>query len=222
MIPRPFRGGVFLGAKRNMNKIANSKHNSLFKRAFTLMEMIVVVLIVAILSAVALSIYMMSLEESRMAEAEMWLGTVILSQQRHRMSTGGNYARYWTRLDIAKMGQEKAKFAQTSTYCTQDTAQPTDGNCVKSGYKVTLYGKTSADSGVVAQRVNSGKYSYKLAQFYDSNNKRIYCVKGDLYPEKDKHICAIFLGLDEYDGSGEEEVARIEASNPTNDGFVWQ
>lgn len=184
------------------------------KKGFTIMEMVVALIIMVILSGIALSVYVLAAEESRMSEAEMWLGTVILSQQRHRMSSGGRYARYWNRLDIAKRGLEHSKYALSSVYCTRDTEQPTDGNCRSSGYKMILHGATSSDSGIIAQRVNSGSYSYKLAQFYDSPEKKIYCVAGDKYPEKDKQICAVFLGLDEYDESAEEIVARIEEADP--------
>ena len=190
-----------------------------FKKGFTIMEMVIVVAIISILSAVALSVYVLSAEESRMAEAEMWMGTVLLSQQRHRMSTGGRYARYWPKLDIAKRGQEQAKYATTNTLCTQDKVQPADGNCVKSGYKATLYGVTSPDSGIVVQRVNGGKYSYKLAQFYSNDQKKIYCAAGELYPERDKQVCVTFLGVDEYDPTAEQIVARIEQADPLDDDY---
>ena len=183
------------------------------KKGFTIMEMVVVVLIVSILSAIALSVYVLSAEQGRMSEAEMWIGSTILSQQRHRMSSGGRYARYWHRLDIAKRGQEQSKYSHTSVFCTRDTEQPTDGNCQASGYKMTLHGSTSLDSGIVAQRVNSGKYSYKLAQFYDSNEKKLFCAAGEEHPENDRQMCAVFLGVDEYDPAAEEVVARIEAAD---------
>lgn len=188
------------------------------KKGFSLMEMVVVMLIISILSATALSIYVLSAEQSRMAEAELWLGSVLLSQQRRRMSARGKYARYWRSLDIAKKGQEEAQYAESAVYCTKDSVQPTDGNCTANGFKITLYGLDSADSGVVAQRVNNGRYSYKLAQFYDKEQKKAYCVKGELYPENDEKMCAVFLGVDEYDPSDEEKVARIEASNPVSGG----
>ncbi len=186
------------------------------KKAFTIMEMVVVVLIIAILSAVALSTYVLSIEQNRISEAELWLGTVILSQQRYRMSSG-RYARYWRVLDIAKRGQEQAQYANSSVYCTRDPVQPTDGNCTNSGYKVTLYGISSPDSGVVAQRVNSGKYSYKLAQFYSDNEKKLLCVAGEEHRENDEKLCAVFRGTDEYDPSGEALVESIEQADYVED-----
>lgn len=177
------------------------------------MEMVVVVLIISILSATALSIYVLSAEQSRMSEAELWIGSVLLSQQRRRMSSGGKYARYWRSLDIAKHGQEQAQYATADVYCPKDRVQPTDGVCKANGYKVTLHGVTSGDSGVVAQRVNSGKYSYKLAQFYDKEQKKIYCVKGEEFPENDEQMCAVFLGVDEYNPADEEKVQRIEMAD---------
>ena len=187
------------------------------RKGFTLMEMVVVVLIISILSATALSIYVLSAEQSRMSEAELWIGSVLLSQQRRRMSSGGKYARYWRSLDIAKLDQHQEKYANSDVLCPKDKEQPTDGNCRANGYKYTLHGVTSSDSGVVAQRVNSGKYSYKLAQFYDKEQKKIYCVKGELYPENDEQMCAVFLGVDEYDPTDEEKVARIEAADVVSD-----
>ena len=181
------------------------------------MEMVVAVLIVGILSAIALSVYVLSAEEGRMAEAEMWIGTTVLSQQRHRMSSGGRYARYWHRLDTAKRGLEQSKYSHTDVYCSRDTEQPEDGNCKASGYKMTLHGVTSTDSGIVVQRVNSGKYSYKLARFYDSPDKKLYCAAGEENPDNDKKLCTVFLGVDDYDPTAEEIVARIEAADAEDD-----
>jgi len=177
------------------------------------MELIVVVLIISILSAIAISVYVLSAEQSRMSEAELWLGAVRLSQQRYRMSTGGRYARYWRSLDIAKRGPEQELPPDNNYFCTRDSVQTTNGTCSSSGYKITLYGTTSLDSGVVAQRVNSGRYSYKLAQFYKNEDKKMLCVAGTEYPDEDKKLCAVFLGLDEYDTSAEALVQSIEQAD---------
>lgn len=184
---------------------------------FTLMEMMVVVIIVAILAAVGLPTYFRSIENARMAEAEMWLGNVQRAQGRYQVRRNGAYAPYWRSLDIAPVGMEKEEYMQAASYCTKDTVQPADGSCVKNGFKITLYGTNSADSGVVAQRVNSGQYSYKMARFYGDNTKELFCVAGEKYPENDRDICAQFLGQDVYDDSAEYEVLRIENSAAAKD-----
>ncbi len=189
------------------------------RQGFTLMELLVVIIIVAILTAVAVPTYFRSIENARMAEAEMWLGNVLRAQERYQVRRNGEYAPYWRSLDISPAGMEEAQYAQAASYCTKDTTQPADGNCTGNGFKITLYGVNSPDSGVVAQRVNSGKYSYKLARFYKDNAKELFCVPGERYPENDRDICAQFLGLDTYDPSGEYNVIKIEgADKPQQEG----
>lgn len=179
----------------------------------------VVVIIVAILAAVAMPTYFRSIENARMAEAEMWLGNVLRAQGRYQVRRNGEYAPYWRSLDIAPAGMETEEYMQAASYCTKDNEQPTDGNCVKNGFKITLHGTGSADSGVVAQRVNSPQYSYKLARFYGDNTQELFCVAGEENPDNDRDICAEFLGLDTYDPSGEYAVTRIEgADNPQQEG----
>ena len=185
---------------------------------FTLMEMMVVVLIVAILAAIGLPAYFRSIENARMAEAEMWLGNVLRAQERYQVRRSGEYAPYWRSLDITPVGMNEAEYMQSASYCTKDDVQPADGNCTGNGFKITLYGVNSPDSGVVAQRVNSGKYSYKLARFYKDNAKELFCVPGEENPENDRDICAQFLGLDAYDPSGEYAVINIENADAPNDG----
>ena len=182
------------------------------------MELLVVIIIVAILSAVALPVYFRSVENAHMAEAEMWLGNVLRAQERYQVRRGGEYAPYWRSLDISPAGMEEAQYAQAASYCTKDAVQPPDGNCTESGFKITLYGVNSPDSGVVAQRVNSGKYSYKLARFYGDNNQELFCVAGTEYPENDRDICAEFLGLDDYDPNGEYAVVNIENADVPQEG----
>ena len=140
------------------------------------------------------------------------MGNVWRAQQRFKMRTGNRYARYWGALDMMPSEMNGHPIDAFVSYCTKDETQPLDGNCLKDGFKITLYGSRGADpnAGVIAERVNNGNYTYKLARLYGDKDQ-FYCAAGSADNIKDQHLCAEFTGGDEYDPSAEAVVQRIEA-----------
>ena len=183
------------------------------QKGFTIIEMMIVVLIVAILSSFAVPSYMLALERMKLAEADMMMGNVFRSQQRYKLRTDTRYARYWGQLDMAPTELHGQVSKKINVYCSKDDPQPEGGNCVGNGFKITLYGATAGESnaGVVSERVNNGNYSYKVARLYNDKDA-IFCAAGEEHAENDKRVCADFMGLDEYDPSGEAVIAAIEAT----------
>jgi prepilin-type N-terminal cleavage/methylation domain-containing protein len=70
-------------------------------RGFTLLELLMVVIIIAILASIALPQYIKASERSRSAEAIQTLGAIRSSQVRYRaQNSGGNYTTILGEIDI--------------------------------------------------------------------------------------------------------------------------
>ena len=171
------------------------KHN---KKGFTLIELLVVVLIIGILAAMAMPAYFKAVERSRTAEADTMIGTVVNAQQRYKMKTG-NYTEKWTALDVAP-----ANAATQAKYCTKlaktaqaDCAVSAEAGTVGNGFMIELKGTTTAtgnNSGVVATRVGSGQYTYKIYKKYDDPAQ----AQCEGTSDDDKALCADYKGVDDY------------------------
>lgn len=177
---------------------------------FTLIELVIAVIIIAVLASLAAPIYFRSVETAHAAEADMWLNNVVRAQQRYQVRRAGLFSNTWYTLDIAPESMLSQDYYQAASYCLNDAVQPLNGDCVNNGFKITLYGRNPADAGVVAERVNDGRYSYKLARFYDDEEQTLYCAAGAEHPENDRDMCALILGLETYDPDMEYAIVRIE------------
>ena len=70
------------------------------KKAFTLVELIIVVIIIGILASIAIPQFNKTMERSRIAEASAVLGAIRGAQLRYKLENPAGYALDYTKLDI--------------------------------------------------------------------------------------------------------------------------
>lgn len=146
-------------------------------KAFTLIEMLIVVLIIGILTAVALPIYRKSVEKSKAATVLDVLGSVATAEQSFFMASG----RY-------TMDYEELE----KSFPDKDGNYAEDKEMALKHFKVTLNG-TERGKGLVKAERNDG--SYTLGKYYEG--AAVCC-----YQKTDTGFCDS-VGLDKCDLSSE-------------------
>jgi type IV pilus assembly protein PilE len=99
-------------------------------RGFTLLELMIVVVVMAVLATLALSGYQKQIRKSRRAEAKQMLSDVSMRQEKYR----SNNATYGT-CDQAMAPSTCATFNSGGTYYSVGVAFPTAGTCASGAAK---------------------------------------------------------------------------------------
>ncbi len=142
------------------------------KKGFTLIELLVVVLIIAILAAVALPMYKMSVEKTRASEALMWMSSIHGATVRWHLANPGDFNGLdLSLLDISIPGlSEDKKYFLTKNF--------------KISAEVTSYGQffdITCDRISESGEAVTGKDGYSLhMRIKVDNSYRRYC-KGKVY-----------------------------------------
>lgn len=162
------------------------------KKGFTLIEMLVVVLVIAILSAIAIMQYTHFVERTRVGEAQNLIGLAIYAQERQMMRKG-QYTEVWTSLDAAPLAAYMDKSGDfLSTDGTTFFTEGGGANAPRNGYAIH-FESTPTRWFAVAQRVGSSTYQYTLVRPFDEDTT--YCLPSAGNTD-DQNMCVDIMALD--------------------------
>jgi type IV pilus assembly protein PilE len=152
--------------------------NTINKKAFTLIEMLVVVLIIGILAAIALPQYEKAVEKSRAAEALSVMKTIKQAQEVYLLITD-NYTTDFAELDVTLPGNPS-------------------GDIYNTKYFSYVLVKESNYIYLDIYRRNSS-YSYWFTSMFDKSKYGVYQKGGEFYcsarSEKDDELCKALGGV---------------------------
>ncbi len=167
-----------------------------YQAGFTLIEMLVAVLIVAILAAMGWSSYDRFVERMRIGDVVVLLGTVRAAQER-TLLLKHHYTRYWHYLDavpksITFPGEPNDFFNDDRTiYYTRGGNLAADGKMPPS---FAVYFEQVGDNWyMVADRVGWGGFSYTLVRDFEKTD--LVCLP-DYTSEKSIQLCMDVMGVD--------------------------
>lgn len=195
------------------------------KKGFTLIEMLVAVIIVAILASTAILYYGRFMERMRMTEVLQLFGTMVAAQER-TLFQKHHYTRYWSRLDA---GPNPTQPYSTDTYqtdaeklhyhtrrcCENNVCDECKNDSIRPGFDVYFIddktaGNVSGKWFIVADREGGwGGYSYTLLRAL--GDTRIYCIP-NLEHKDSVTLCLDFMGVgsvEELPADPREVVAEI-------------
>ncbi len=166
------------------------------KKGFTLIELIVVIVIIAILSSIALVVYKHFMERMRIGEADSLIGTVLLGQERYYLKTQ-RYTQYWHHLDAVPVAVRTPRadnnFANGLTNTIYYTRGGAQDETPRAGFAIHFEKDLTDKWFAVARRVGPGDFTYQLVRPFDST--RTFCVP-DMDNEDDVKICLEYMGLE--------------------------
>lgn len=161
-------------------------------KGFTIIEMIIVVVVLAIITTWAVRTYTRFIERTRAAEADNTIGLAATAQGRYLMRTG-RYTPKWTNLDSPPLA---AYLRQVGEYISTDhkyyfTRGGASAEKPKSGFKMyfeDVFGKYF----VVAERTD-WRYGYFLIR--PLPGEKTYCVPMS-QKQVDIDFCLDFMNVD--------------------------
>ncbi|MCQ2410194.1 MAG: prepilin-type N-terminal cleavage/methylation domain-containing protein [Elusimicrobiaceae bacterium] len=165
------------------------------KGGFTLLEMVVAILIVAILAAMAFSYYERAIERMRISDVLALLGTELSAQERSLL-TRHHYTKYWHLLDAVPVYVRTPSSDNAYANGSENTIFYTRGKDPdgqpRQGYKV-YFEEIGGHWFITADRVGSDKYDYSIIQPFE--DKMVYCVP-HIQNDKNQTLCTDFMGVE--------------------------
>lgn len=166
------------------------------KKGFTLLELLVVVIIIAILSSVAVMYYGRFIERMRIAEADTVIGSAVLSQERVFIKFQ-RYTPYWHQLDAGPIAVRTPKADNDFANGKENTIFYTRGGMrsgtPNNGFAISFEQDATGRWFAVARRVGDSDYSYRIVRPFDDTQS--VCVP-DWANEKDLAICVDYMGVE--------------------------
>lgn len=165
---------------------------------FTLMELIVCIVIIAILATYAFPMFERFLERMRVAEADNIIGSMLPAQERYHIKRS-TYTPYWHYLDAAPVPMRTPSENNPYSNGVENTVYYTNGGAKKNneearpGFAVSFQQDSKFDWFIVARRIGKGKYAYTLVRPFDTN--RTLCLPSE-DNEDDLFICSEYMGVD--------------------------
>lgn len=183
------------------------------KQGFTLLELMVVVIIIAIISSIGFMAYGRFMERMRIAEADTIMGTAILSQERVLLKFQ-HYTPYWHQLDAAPISVRTPKEHNDFANGKQNTIYYTRGGMLSgtpnNGFAVSFEQDATDRWFAVARRVGTMEYSYRIVRPFDST--KFFCIP-DYDNEKDVAICMDYMGVESPDELAEDPMETDSEGN---------
>lgn len=183
------------------------------KQGFTLLELMVVVIIIAIISSIGFMAYGRFMERMRIAEADTIMGTAILSQERVLLKFQ-HYTPYWHQLDAAPISVRTPKEHNDFANGKQNTIYYTRGGMLSgtpnNGFAVSFEKDATDRWFVIARRVGTGEYTYHIVRPFDST--KFFCIP-DYDNEKDVAICMDYMGVESPDELAEDPMETDSEGN---------
>lgn len=167
------------------------------QKGFTLIELVIVIIIVAILAGFAVMYYGRFIERMRIAEVDTLVGTCLSAQERTFLKFQ-HYTPYWHQLDAAPLPVRTPKDGNDYANGKDNTVFYTRGGVLTGipnpGFAVSFEQDGTDRWFMVARRVGKGGYSYQLVRPFDSS--RTVCVP-TWTNEQDVAICMEYMGVTE-------------------------
>ncbi len=190
-----FRAFLTLGGKYLNYKLVWSLLMSK-KKGFTLVEMMVVVLIIAVLASFAGLYYGRFVERMRIAEADRIIGAAINGQNQLYIRSQ-RYTNAWHKIDgvpvtvrLPKADNDYANGIENTILYTRGGALSEEPNA---GFAITFETDSTGRWFAVARRVGHGGYAYRLVRPF--NSRETICVPEE-ENEKGIEICVDYMGVD--------------------------
>lgn len=165
------------------------------RQGFTLLELTVCVIMIAILASMAISYYEHAMENIRRADVLSLLGVEITAQDRYRL-TKGHYTRYWHELDTAPVQVRRPKADNAYANGSENTIFYSRGKKAngepRQGFEV-YFDQVGDQWFMVGNRVGSDTYKYVLVRPFNSD--MIYCIPKNDH-ERSIAACLDVMGLD--------------------------
>lgn len=166
------------------------------KKGFTLLELLVVIIVIAILSSVAVMYYGRFIERMRIAEADTVIGSAVLSQERVFIKFQ-RYTPYWHQLDSGPIAVRTPKADNDFANGKENTIFYTRGGMrsgtPNKGFAISFEQDATGRWFAVARRVGDNDYTYRLVRPFDDTQS--VCVP-DWANEKDLAICMDYMGVE--------------------------
>ena len=166
------------------------------RKGFSLFELLFVIIIIAILSSVAGRIYGRVIERTRLAEADVIIGSAVMAQERYFVRQG-RYTTHWHALDTApapvQLSRENNPYSdglENTVYYTNANAEDPDA---EPGFAISFQTDANGRWFTVAQRIGKGIYSYEIVRPMDMDLS--VCVPSE-NNKQDRIICANYMGAE--------------------------